>query len=227
VGRIARAFGREAAVIGFDDEVSVLTLIEGDAETSAALCARIHAERGPQAPAWRAAVVDTTQATFHDVHALRAAAAELLASSPVDDTPIVRWNTDDASRAPDVIIIEDDVALATMLEYAMQTAGVSYRVFSDGMAALDALRVMQLHGSRPVVLLDVNLPGIDGHSLHERLRVERPGAFAVVYVSVRASDVEQVRALRAGAIDYFTKPINLRILMAKLPMWLGRTIDAA
>jgi DNA-binding response OmpR family regulator len=74
----------------------------------------------------------------------------------------------------------------------------------------------------PLVLLDVDLPGLDGFSLHERLRVERPGVFTTIFLTARAGEAEQLRAYRAGAIDYVAKPVNLRILMAKLPSWLDR-----
>jgi DNA-binding response OmpR family regulator len=74
----------------------------------------------------------------------------------------------------------------------------------------------------PIILLDVELPGLDGFTLHERLRVERPGVFATVFLTARAGEAEQLRAYRAGAIDYVPKPVNLRILMAKIPSWLER-----
>ncbi len=69
-------------------------------------------------------------------------------------------------------------------------------------------------------LLDVDLPGLDGHSLHERLRVERPGAFSVVFQSAHGSETEQLRALTNGALDYVVKPLNLRVFLAKVPIWL-------
>jgi DNA-binding response OmpR family regulator len=72
------------------------------------------------------------------------------------------------------------------------------------------------------VLLDVDLPGLDGFSLYERLRAARPDGFAVVFFTAHASEAEQLRAYRAGVIDFVTKPVNMRILMAKLRSWLDR-----
>ncbi|MNC86410.1 Transcriptional regulatory protein CseB [compost metagenome] len=112
-----------------------------------------------------------------------------------------------------------------MLQYALKLGGYTYRSYADGNAALEAMLVMRTGSSRPVVLLDVDLPGLDGHSLHERLRVERPGAFVVVFVSVHAAEGDQVRALNAGAWDYLAKPLNLRVLLAKLPVWLARAAE--
>jgi DNA-binding response OmpR family regulator/HPt (histidine-containing phosphotransfer) domain-containing protein len=227
IGRIARGFGRHPAAIGHTDELSLLVVLDGSASEMSLLCEAIHADRPSSAPPWRAAIVDSEQTQIDDLSTLRRAAADLLASSPAEHGAVIRWSLHETDQAPDVIIVEDDDALADMLEYAMQAAGISYRIFSDGLAAIEALLTMQVHGTRPVVLLDINLPGVDGHSLNERLRIERPGVFAVVFVTVRSSEVDQVRALRAGAVDYLAKPINLRILMTKLPMWLGRASQTA
>ena len=131
------------------------------------------------------------------------------------------WSAAESNRAPDVIVVEDDPAIGDMLRYALESYGYSHRIFTTGTAALDALLTMQPRaGHRPLVLMDVDLPGLDGHTLHERLRVDRPGVFAVVFSTGHAAEGEQVRALRAGAIDYLVKPVSLRVLMAKLPIWL-------
>jgi CheY-like chemotaxis protein/HPt (histidine-containing phosphotransfer) domain-containing protein len=125
-----------------------------------------------------------------------------------------------SSRATELVIVEDDPSLVEMLSYAFTTAGLSFRHFGTGPDALQGLLTMDIGQRRPVLLLDVDLPGLDGFSLHERLRVERPGAFTTVFLTARAGEAEQLRAYRAGAIDYVPKPVNLRILMAKLPSWL-------
>jgi CheY-like chemotaxis protein len=126
------------------------------------------------------------------------------------------------SAVPDVIVVEDDPSLTEMLRYALEAAGYSLRHYGTGPAALEALLALDTGGRRPVVLLDVDLPGLDGFSLHERLHAARPAAFAVVFFTIHATEAEQVRAYRAGVIDYVTKPVNMRILMAKIPSWLDR-----
>jgi DNA-binding response OmpR family regulator len=121
-----------------------------------------------------------------------------------------------------VIIVEDDPSLADMLSYALGTTGYSFRHYANGPAALDALLALDAAGRCPLVLLDVDLPGLDGVSLHDRLRAERPGAFAVVFMTVHAAEGEQIRAYRAGAMDYLVKPVNMRVFVAKLPSWIER-----
>ena len=130
---------------------------------------------------------------------------------------------DGASSAPDLIVVEDDEAFVDMLRYALGTTGYSFRHYATGPEALAALLALDTNGTCPVILLDVDLPGLDGFSLHEQLRVERPGAYATVFLTARGGEGEQLRAYRAGAIDYLAKPVNLRILMAKIPSWLDRS----
>ena len=125
---------------------------------------------------------------------------------------------------PDVIVVEDDGPLQEMILYALRSVGLNACAFGDGPRALEALLAMPApaDGRRPLVLLDVDLPGMDGHSLHERLRVQRPGMFGFVFQTVHGGEAEQVRALQNGALDYVIKPLNLRVLLAKIPMWIRR-----
>jgi CheY-like chemotaxis protein len=127
-----------------------------------------------------------------------------------------------SAACPDVIVVEDDPSLTEMLRYALQATGYSFRHFGTGPDALAALLALDTGNRRPVVLLDVDLPGLDGFSLHERLRAARPDTFAVVFFTIHAAEAEQLRAYRAGVIDYVAKPVNMRILMAKIPSWLER-----
>ena len=126
------------------------------------------------------------------------------------------------TAVPHVIVVEDDPSLTEMLRYALEATGYTYQHFGTGPDALQALLALKTGSRRPVVLLDVDLPGLDGFSLYERLRAARSDAFAVVFFTAHAAEAEQLRAYRAGVIDYVTKPVNMRILMAKLPSWLER-----
>ena len=130
-----------------------------------------------------------------------------------------RWDTTDAGIAPDVVVVEDDPALADLVGYALSNRGLTHQLFRTGPDALAGLLALRVRGRRPVVLMDVDLPGLDGFSLFERIRVERPGVFRVVFISVHASEGDQLRALRAGALDYIPKPVSLRVLMAKIAVW--------
>ena len=130
------------------------------------------------------------------------------------------WTPADSTRAPDVIIVEDDSSFSELLEFVFRQDGYTFRVLRNGQEALETLRTIPLGAHKPLVLLDLDLPGLDGHTVHEHLRLERPRDFVVVIMSVHAGDADQVRALRAGAADYLLKPVSLRVLMSKVPRWV-------
>ena len=126
------------------------------------------------------------------------------------------------AKVPEVICVEDDHSLAELLAYGLESRGYRYATFRNGAEALDALLALDTAGRRPLVLLDVDLPGLDGFSLFQRLERERPGAYRVVFTSVHGQEDEQMRALEAGALDYLVKPISLRVILEKIRRWTGR-----
>ena len=135
--------------------------------------------------------------------------------------------TERRESCPELIIVEDDSSFVEMLRYALESAGFTFLHYATGPEALAGLLSLNVGRRTPLVLLDVDLPGLDGFSLHERLRVERPGIYTTVFLTARGGEAEQLRAYRAGAIDYVPKPVNLRILMAKIPSWLDRARHGA
>ncbi|HKS07886.1 MAG TPA: response regulator [Gemmatimonadaceae bacterium] len=222
VRRIAAALAPHTHALGFDEDDALLAVSRDDATAVTLQVETLRSARPGNAPLWHAGVAAAADAGGVFGRARRAAMEALDVARRSGALGVHRWTLEDDAVAPDVIVVEDDAALADMLQYALRLGGYTYRAFGDGHAALDGMLAMRTGSRRPVVLLDVDLPGLDGHSLHERLRVERPGAFVVVFVSVHASEGDQVRALNAGAWDYLAKPLNLRVLLAKLPVWLAR-----
>ncbi|MBC7790473.1 MAG: response regulator [Anaerolineae bacterium] len=221
--RIASAIEGSSRFVGYLDDVTLIALLDVDAESASRLFESLAGTRPDATPEWRAGIASAGSIGRSDFEAVRRAAEESLDSAPRGGEDRVRqWQPEEATTAPDVVVVEDDPALTDMLAFALRTIGLSYRVFSTGPGALEGLLAMQTLGRRPLLLLDVDLPGMDGHSLHERLRVERPGAFAVVFITVHAAEAEQIRSLKAGALDYILKPLNLRVLMAKIPGWIER-----
>jgi CheY-like chemotaxis protein/HPt (histidine-containing phosphotransfer) domain-containing protein len=124
--------------------------------------------------------------------------------------------------APEVIVVEDDPALAGLLEYGLRARGYRFVTFRNGRDALDALLALDVAGSHPLLLLDVDLPALDGYSILETLTRERPGQYRVVFTTVHGDESEQLRGLEAGALDYLVKPMSLRVALEKIRRWVGR-----
>src|SRR5216683_2878603 len=124
----------------------------------------------------------------------------------------------DAVLVPEVIYVEDDAALAELLEYGLRAHGYRFLAYRNGR---DALLALDVRGTRPLLLLDVDLPALDGYSILAALERERPGTYRVVFTTVHGTEEEQLRGLEAGALDYLVKPISLRVALEKIKRWVG------
>jgi len=125
---------------------------------------------------------------------------------------------------PEVIVVEDDPALAELLTFGLEARGYRFIHFRNGREALDLLKTLPTEGAPqpPLLLLDVDLPALDGYSIFEELQKECPGKFRVVFTTVHGSESEQLRGLEAGAMDYMVKPMSLRVALEKIRRWVGR-----
>jgi DNA-binding response OmpR family regulator/HPt (histidine-containing phosphotransfer) domain-containing protein len=218
--RLGAAVAPSARALGYVEETTLLVVLPGTPERAAEQLAALAQARREEAAPWSAGIVGADDLPEPSFDALRLAGGDAVRVAIESGETVRRWRPDDARAAPDVVLVEDDPALSEMLQYALRTTGLTYRAFSNGRVALEQMLAMRVYGRRPFVLLDIDLPGMDGYSLHERLRVERPGDFLVVYITAHSAEPDQLRALRTGAVDFITKPLNLRILMAKMSAWL-------
>jgi DNA-binding response OmpR family regulator len=221
--RVAQAVRDAGGVAGMVDDSGLamaLPLTPHDAEIF--LRATAGVQEAATSP-WRAGVVGTSAIAAGMPRAYLSAASDAYHVAHERGGSVHVWDSADADIAPDVIVVEDDAALTEMIEFALNAKGLSHRAYANGPEALDALLRIRVGDRPPIVLLDIDLPGMDGHSLHERLRLERPGVFLVVFMSLHTGEADQLRALHGGALDYITKPISLRILMAKVAVWRERT----
>jgi len=120
--------------------------------------------------------------------------------------------------APETILVVDDepTNLMVLSDLLRPTYGV--RVAKDGEAALRAVATPP----RPdLVLLDVMMPGMDGHEVFRRLREDAATSDLPVLFLTALVDVEhEERGLEAGAVDYLTKPIRPAIVRARVRMQL-------
>lgn len=120
----------------------------------------------------------------------------------------------------DVVIVEGESALAEMLEYSVSNAGHGALTFRAGRSAIDYLTSELPTGRLPVVLLDLDLLGSEGFLALKDIVATQPG-LRVIVLSAQGAERDQIRALRAGAIDYLVKPLSIPILVAKVERLLA------
>jgi DNA-binding response OmpR family regulator len=122
----------------------------------------------------------------------------------------------------DVVLVDDDDAVADVIEYALGLRHYEFLRFSDGAEAAKALG--EGHVKARVVLLDVGLPSLDGFGVLQTLRSQ--GILddtRVIMLTVRSSEAEMLRALGLGATEHITKPFSIPVLLGRLDQTLPRS----
>jgi two-component system, OmpR family, response regulator MtrA len=119
-----------------------------------------------------------------------------------------------------VLLVEDDPGARQGLELALRRLGYQVRPAETGEAALDGTG----QDAADVVVLDVMLPGLDGFEVCRRLR--RGSDVPVIMLTARGDDFDIVGGLEAGADDYVVKPVEPRVLDARIRAVLRRQARA-
>ncbi len=109
-----------------------------------------------------------------------------------------------------VLVVEDDLALSDVLAFTLRHAGFETITAHNG---LDGLALWQKE-SPDLIVLDLNLPGLDGLAVCRRIRAE--SQTPIVILSVRGGESEVVQGLELGADDYIVKPFSPRELIARI-----------
>jgi len=131
----------------------------------------------------------------------------------------------DGSRAPAsarILIVEDDVSLGKFLSRALKQKLFSVEVSLDGEAAWEALQ----SSIYDLVILDLNLPRMDGMELLKRVRLTQP-ALPLLVLTARNRTEDLVLALEQGADDCLIKPFSLLELLARIGGLLRRGSSSA
>ena len=115
-----------------------------------------------------------------------------------------------------VLLVDDDPDLLSVTGFALQQAGFLVIKAANGFEALTAFEAEQ----PDLAVLDINMPGMSGFELAEKLR-ER-SRIPLMMLTVRHEEQDVVRALELGADDYLAKPFSPKILVARIRALLRR-----
>ena len=122
----------------------------------------------------------------------------------------------DYERTPRVLVVEDDDAIAQVLQRSLRMEGYEVRIAGDGVTALD-----EAHAFLPdLVILDLGLPRLDGLEVAKMLR--RTDDVPILVLTARDGVESRVEGLDAGADDYLVKPFERQELLARLRALLRR-----
>ena len=119
-----------------------------------------------------------------------------------------------------ILMIEDTEAVCEMMEMFFENEGWKASFYHDGKEGLDAF--LENQNKWGVVILDVNLPSMDGMHICRQLR-QVDQTVAIVMLTARDSESDQVIGLEIGADDYVAKPFSAVTIMARIKALLRRT----
>ena len=124
--------------------------------------------------------------------------------------------------ANQVLIVDDDEAVLTMLYKVIRSNGIDADTASNGMKALELVS----QKTYDLILLDVNMHGMDGFEVIQEIR-RRKINVPIIVVSGRKEDYDMLYGLDIGADDYVTKPFNPVVLGAKVKALIRRSQSSA
>jgi CheY-like chemotaxis protein len=123
------------------------------------------------------------------------------------------------SRDTCVLLVEDEEQLRRVMKDLLEREGYTVAEARDGIQALD-----QVDRHAPdIIVLDLNLPGVDGYSVLQQLRSRSATrSIPIVVLTAKGDEDNEVRVFQMGADDFITKPFRARALSARLEAVLGR-----
>jgi DNA-binding response OmpR family regulator len=114
---------------------------------------------------------------------------------------------------PRIIIVDDDRDTRELLAMALESEGFEVASAANGLRLISSLQLRRPH----LILLDVNMSWIDGFELCKAVKKnESFRDIPVVFVSGRGEPEDRRKGMEAGAADYFVKPLDLNILLARI-----------
>jgi FixJ family two-component response regulator len=140
--------------------------------------------------------------------------------------PLMKTAIDQLARdlgdAPTVFIVDDDISVRESLESMIRVAGWRPEAFESAQAFLAHQR-----GAGPsCLILDVNLPDLNGLDLQAHIADDQVG-MPIIFVTGYGDVPMTVRAMKAGAVEFLTKPFEKDVLLAAVRDAIGRSFAAA
>jgi len=119
-----------------------------------------------------------------------------------------------------ILLVEDDQRLAGLVQSFLLQHGFEVRLETNGLAVEAACREFQPH----LIVLDLMLPGMDGFAICRTIRpwYKNP----ILMLTAKEGDIDQVLGLELGADDYVIKPVEPRVLLARIHALLRRSQPA-
>lgn len=123
-----------------------------------------------------------------------------------------------ATVKPIVFVVDDDISVRESLELLIGNEGWQPKTFSSAQEFLDSPRAFV----PSCLLLDISLPGLNGLDLQKRVAVERAD-LPIIFITGYGDVPKTVQAMKAGAVEFLTKPFNDEVLLTAIRQALERS----
>jgi DNA-binding NtrC family response regulator len=120
---------------------------------------------------------------------------------------------------PVILVVDDDLNILAVLEARLSSIDYQVLTASGGEEALEVMKAKQVD----LMITDVKMPGMGGMDLFSAAQQVRPG-LPVMFLTAYGTIPDAVKALKAGAVDYLTKPFNGRDLISKVQEVLKKSV---
>ncbi|GAA1641069.1 MULTISPECIES: response regulator transcription factor [Brevibacterium] len=121
-----------------------------------------------------------------------------------------------------ILVVEDEARISSFIAKGLGAAGFSTEIAADGLTGRD----LAITGDFDLLVLDIGLPRLDGFSVLEQLRDQRP-TLPVLVLTARDNAEDTIYALESGAVDYMIKPFRFGELLARIRLRLKETVQEA
>jgi FixJ family two-component response regulator len=122
------------------------------------------------------------------------------------------------AASPIVFVVDDDVSVRESLELLIQNEGWRPEIFESAQEFLDRPRALV----PSCLVLDISLPGLDGLELQKRVAAERRD-MPIIFITGFGDVPKTVQAMKTGAVEFLTKPLNDEVLLGAIRQALERS----
>lgn len=131
------------------------------------------------------------------------------------------WLPEKRMKARKILVVEDELSIRKIIQAYLENAGFQVLCVENGLEAIEKNRTEQ----PDLIVLDLNLPGLDGMETASRIREESD--VYILMLTARDEELDRIAGLRIGADDYMVKPFSPRELAVRVETILRRQRDGS
>ena len=163
-------------------------------------------------------LLDEVSLFLHSVRSHRSASGHDVSAQGGSGQGASGREFDNALQGRKVLLVDDDMRNLYALSKALRSKGLDVTLAQDGPKAL---ALIEENPALELVLMDIMMPGMDGHETMRRIRQQpRHARLPIIALTAKAMRGDREQCLEAGASDYLTKPIDVDKLLSMMRVWL-------